>query len=80
MELVCPICNRLFTFLLKCPACGSQMESVGTLQDFLDSYSPNLPIDTVQYVDGVSQVQCLHIFSCKSCNYDKRIPVDKIQI
>ncbi|KXG77215.1 hypothetical protein [Thermotalea metallivorans] len=78
MEQVCPICNAMAVYLLKCPVCGNQMENIGALQEFFDDYSPYLPMDITQRIDDAPHSQCVHLFYCKTCHYDKRIPIDRV--
>ncbi|SDK21363.1 hypothetical protein [Natronincola ferrireducens] len=78
MELVCPICNSLASYIVKCPFCTSKMESQGAIQDYFDDYSPYLDKEITEKLDGVASEQCLHIFFCPQCQKDKRIGIDKI--
>ena len=80
MELVCPICNAISTYLLKCSQCGHQMENMGALQDYFDDYSPYLPLDLTQRVDDAPDNNCVHLFYCENCNNDKRISIHKMLI
>ncbi|AOY76636.1 hypothetical protein [Clostridium formicaceticum] len=78
MEMVCPICNGLSSYVVKCSFCGSTMEAQAAIQDYYDDYSPYLDKEITEKLDGVSKVQCLHIFYCPQCHRDKRIPIDKM--
>lgn len=80
MEFVCPICNGMAAYLLKCPICGHQMENRGMIQEFFDDYSPYLSMDITQRLDDAPQDQCVHLFYCKNCNHDKRMPINRIKI
>ncbi|QEK11908.1 hypothetical protein FQB35_05730 [Crassaminicella thermophila] len=80
MELVCPICNGMAIYLLKCSNCGKVMENRGTIGEFLDDYSPYLAMDITQQIDGVPYDQCVHLFYCKNCDHDKRVPIKKMRI
>ncbi|WP_053956848.1 hypothetical protein [Inediibacterium massiliense] len=80
MELVCPICNGMAVYLLKCPICGKQMENKGPLTDFLDDYSPYLPIEITQLSDGADKNHCMHLFYCEGCHYDKRVPIHYVEM
>ena len=80
MELVCPVCNAMVCYLLKCSKCNHPMENTGTIQDYFDDYSTYLPMELTQRIDGVSQDQCMHLFYCKHCNTDKRIAIDRVSI
>lgn len=80
MEYVCPICNSMSSYLFKCNTCGGQMENKGTIQDYLDDYSPYLPLEITQRVDGVGEDKCAHIFYCRECNHHQRIAIDKVYI
>ncbi|SNS86613.1 hypothetical protein SAMN05446037_102476 [Anaerovirgula multivorans] len=78
MELVCPICNGLVSYVVKCPYCEEIMKAAGAIQDYFDDYSTYLDKDITEMIDGVSENQCLHIFYCPQCGRDKRILVDKM--
>ncbi|QZY57242.1 hypothetical protein [Crassaminicella profunda] len=80
MEYVCPICNGMATYLLRCPHCGKQMENRGTVVEFLDDYSPYLAMDITQLVDGAAHDQCVHLFYCEECKYDKRVSIQRIKM
>ncbi|MCT4607269.1 MAG: hypothetical protein N4A64_14425 [Marinisporobacter sp.] len=80
MEYVCPVCNGMATYLLRCPHCGKQMEDRGMVADFLDEYSPYLAMDITQLVDGASYDQCVHLFYCEACKHDKRISIQRIRM
>lgn len=80
MEYVCPICNSLYSYIVKCPNCGRQMEDMGVIQDYLDDYSPYLSMDITQKVDGAPATACTHLFYCVECKNDKRVAIEKILI
>lgn len=80
MELVCPICNGMVSYLFKCSVCGKQMENTGAIHDFYDDYSPYLALDITQLIDGVDDGYCVHLFYCKHCDHDKRIPIQKVRL
>ena len=80
MELVCPICNDMVVYLLRCPQCGKQMKNKGTITEFLDDYSAYLDLNITQRVDGVAYDKCVHLFYCENCNCDKRIAVQRVKI
>ena len=78
MELVCPICNALASYAIKCEFCNNQMKVEGAIQDYFDDYSPYLDKEITEKIDGVPSNQCLHIFHCPNCHKDARIAIDKI--
>ncbi len=78
MEYVCPICNGLATYILKCPYCGGQMENKGAITDFYDDYSTYLPMEITQKIDNVGKEECVHLFYCNQCNHDKRTAINKM--
>ncbi len=80
MESICPICNSLSSYIVKCPNCGSQMEDMGVIQDYFDDYSPYLSMDITKRVDGAPAKACTHLFYCKECKNDKRVAIDNIFI
>ncbi len=81
MELICPVCNGLYTKDIKCDKCSRDaiMKDKGRLTDYYDNYSPYLPMELTNKVDGIySENKCFHLYKCDSCGYDKRIVIDKI--
>ena len=80
MEWVCPICNGMASYIVKCSDCGSQMEARGAIQDYFDDYSAYLDKNITQRIDGVEENRCVHIFYCTNCNDDKRVPVNEIKM
>lgn len=80
MDLVCPLCNGIKYISIICPICSSQMKDSGPIVNFLDDYSPYLSSDITQLIDGAPHDQCVHLFSCENCQYDKRIRVDRVRI
>ncbi len=80
MELVCPLCNAMVSYLLKCPKCNHSMENTGAIQDYFDDYSTYLPMELTQRIDGVPHDQCMHLFYCSHCNSDKRVSIDRVFI
>lgn len=79
MEIICPICNGLASYIVKCTNCGNGMEARGAIQDYFDDYSPYLSRYITEEIDGVdSDKQCLHLFYCWQCETDRRIAIDKM--
>lgn len=80
MELVCPLCNSLGEIELNCDICNKPMVDFGPVINFLDDYSPYLPLEVSMHVDGTDPEKCLHIFKCNNCNTDKRVEIKRILI
>jgi Cys-tRNA synthase (O-phospho-L-seryl-tRNA:Cys-tRNA synthase) len=80
MELVCPLCNGIVDFNIKCPICDKSMINEGPVVDYLDEYSPYLASDITQLVDGAPYDKCVHLFQCKHCNYDDRVQIDRVRM
>ncbi|SET69169.1 hypothetical protein SAMN05660297_03167 [Natronincola peptidivorans] len=78
MELVCPICNSLSSYIVQCPFCNSEMEAQAAIQDYFDDYSTYLDKGITEMMDNVSEDKCLHIFSCPQCHKDRRVSINKI--
>lgn len=76
MEFVCPVCNRLSSYVVECPKCGKGMEDSGTVQDFIDDYSPYLEKGSL--INSTPNEICLHLFSCPQCNGDQQVPIQRI--
>ncbi len=80
LEKVCPICNGLSSYIVECPKCGQGMTSRGIIQDYYDDYSPYLPREITEEIDGVASGICLHVFYCEYCGVDKRVPIKQISV
>ncbi|MEW9123592.1 MAG: hypothetical protein AB2421_12865 [Thermotaleaceae bacterium] len=78
MELVCPLCNAMDNYIYLCPSCHTPMENTGAIQDYFDDYSTYLPMDITQRIDDAPHEQCVHLFYCNRCHYDKRIGIRRI--
>jgi len=78
MDQICPICNGLTSYIVRCPHCQEGMTARGLIQDYFDDYSPYLDKGITQQVDGVPANQCLHIFYCEKCGADQRVPINTI--
>ena len=78
MNWICPICNGIASYVVKCSDCGKQMEARGAIQEYFDDYSPYLDKSITQQVDGVEHNRCVHIFYCPNCLNDKRITVNEM--
>ena len=76
MEWICPICNGIASYVVKCSDCGKQMEARGAIQEYFDDYSPYLDKSITQQVDGVEHNSCVHLFYCSNCLNDKRITIN----
>lgn len=81
MNYICPLCNALEQTSLSCEKCNNSLHDLGKVVDYLDDYSPYEEIVTLKLVDGlensVKRHQCLHLFRCSHCGYDKRITVQE---
>ncbi|GAB6086964.1 hypothetical protein [Alkaliphilus crotonatoxidans] len=80
MDQVCPLCNRLSSYVVQCPDCEKEMEDTGPIQDYFDDYSPYLERSLTELADGVTSDYCLHLFSCKQCKRFKQVPIKRIFI
>ncbi|WP_432408830.1 hypothetical protein [Wukongibacter sp. M2B1] len=78
MELICPLCNGLQEYNIECQNCNEKMSDRGRIAEYYDNYSSYLDISITEKIDGVPNDKCVHLFSCISCNKDKRITIDKI--
>jgi len=68
----CPWCNGIRTEELFCPNCSGKLLDGGTLESYYEPYSPYLPEEILNQVDGVSPTNCIHLFYCPNCGYDHR--------
>ncbi|KAB3529042.1 hypothetical protein [Alkaliphilus serpentinus] len=80
MDLVCPVCNCMASYLISCPDCGGPMEDSGVVQDFYDDYSPYLDRSITDKVDGAAEDECMHLFYCPSCDSKQRLPIKRVKI
>ncbi|SCY04043.1 hypothetical protein [Alkaliphilus peptidifermentans] len=80
MESVCPVCNCLASYIVKCHSCGNVMKDYGVIQDYFDDYSPYLDRDITERLDGATRNECMHVFFCEICNWDSRIPINRIMM
>ena len=76
MNWICPICNGIASYVVKCSDCGNQMEARGAIQEYFDDYSPYLDKSITQKVDRVDHNSCVHLFYCSNCLNDKRITIN----
>ncbi|QNO15630.1 hypothetical protein HYG86_13020 [Alkalicella caledoniensis] len=77
MDFICPVCNGLENIYIDCPKCRESMEEGGSLQQFLDSYSPYISGDILDE-EGMNEKQCVHLVFCGECGYDERVSVKKV--
>ncbi len=80
MDLVCPLCNGIKNMNISCPVCSAKLKDNGPIVNYLDDYSPYLSNDITQLVDGALHDQCVHLFSCEKCEYDKRIKINRVRM
>ncbi len=77
MELICPLCNGLYTIQYNCPKCNNTMEDQGAKVNFYDDYSPYLLDEITSKVDGVRGDRCIHIFLCPNCGYESEYVIER---
>lgn len=78
MDLICPLCNGLEEYSFKCEQCNGIMDDKGRIIDYFDEYSPYLEMSITELIDGAPRDKCVHLLTCKYCNSDKRIYIDKV--
>lgn len=78
MEQICPLCNGLKEYEIRCSKCHGKMIDKGRIADYYDNYSSYLEMSITELLDGVPNDKCVHLFVCPYCNNDKRIIIDKI--
>ncbi len=66
MDKICPLCNSILEKNLYCDHCGGVMYDKGRIQEFLDDYSLNMPIENKEGI-------CTHIYQCYSCGKIKKV-------
>lgn len=75
---VCPLCNGLSQMEVNCPSCGQYLEDNGKMMDYLDDYSPYMPIEQMKlengYLSDYEKEECLHYLICPQCGYHKIQP------
>ncbi len=72
-EVICPLCNDLYSTVYKCHHCEGVMENKGREQEYFDDYSADDPIDD----NGNC---CVHIFKCNKCGGFERKNIEKIHL
>ncbi|GAA0747737.1 hypothetical protein [Clostridium oceanicum] len=73
MEKICPVCNEINDIEYICDNCGGKLVDKGRIQEYIDDYSADMPID--DYKD-----YCLHIFVCNKCGNKKKEYIHKVII
>lgn len=68
---ICPLCNGLRQVFLSCPNCGGELEDLGMLEYYFEPYSPYLDEEILDQADGVSPDECIHLFNCPLCGYER---------
>jgi hypothetical protein len=66
--LCCPACNGLQSLSAPCPQCQSDAADYGRSIDYLGPYSPYRYVDDISMTNG-NPDNCIHVLSCKNCNY-----------
>ncbi|WP_245983427.1 hypothetical protein [Ammoniphilus oxalaticus] len=82
MATICPLCNGLQLYELKCPSCNCSMNDIGRYMDFFDDYSPYLEIEGMKKSNGISDDQqsgrCPHVFDCPTCGHRHVKEIDEL--
>ncbi|KAJ53665.1 hypothetical protein BD780_002998 [Clostridium tetanomorphum] len=73
MSKVCPVCNELTMITFNCSKCGNIMVDKGRVQEYMDPYGPQMPIDD-------RENYCLHLFQCLKCKNMERKRIEKVKI
>ncbi|WP_125152700.1 hypothetical protein [Clostridium rectalis] len=73
MSKVCPVCNDLKKFDYSCSKCGSLMINKGRVQEYMDSYGSEEPLDD-------SENYCFHVYECRECGNFCRKAIKKLKI
>ena len=73
MEKVCPVCNKITNETFICNNCGGILVNKGRVDDYLDPYSADMPIE-----DG--ETYCMHIFQCTGCNNKENKKIIRVTI
>lgn len=71
MERICPVCNDLITEIFPCSSCSGRMEDKGRVEDYLDDYSADMPIED----EGIF---CMHVYACNNCGFMKNFKIRKV--
>lgn len=78
--LICPLCNALYKVYPECPVCKGKLEDTGILENYFGPYSPYLGEELLDRADGVGEQECVHLFNCPQCGYDKRYIVRHVPL
>jgi hypothetical protein len=74
MEIGCPVCNGFLSIGEVCKKCSSVMEDMGRIEDFYNPYSPYEELDLIPCLQELPG-NCIHLFSCTSCEEEEQIIV-----
>lgn len=73
MDNICPVCNEISIETYKCGRCGATMVDKGRVEDYLDNYSADMPIEDCEDY-------CLHLYRCDECGILERKKIMKVII
>lgn len=76
---ICPLCNGLVQTHFFCPSCDAELMDTGLLENYWGPYSPYLDEIILDQIDGVGPHECIHLFKCPSCGYDKKYLVKHLE-
>ena len=81
-ELDCPLCNGLIQVKKSCARCGENLMDGGPVESYFGPYSPYEEVDDKlqDFLPEYRYDECLHLFYCPACGWDKRYGITKIDI
>lgn len=78
---ICPLCNGFENYTDTCASCGSVMNDIGKVTDYLDDYSAYMEINLLKMVDGdlnsLENHVCIHLISCSTCQVEQIISIQE---
>lgn len=73
MDKLCPLCNMIVSYKIKCDKCGALMSDAGRTQEFMDAYGTE---EEIVFKSGC----CEHYFTCENCHFNKNVNIRDIYI
>lgn len=73
MDKVCPLCNEIVNKEFICEKCHSYMEDFGRIEQYLDAYSADMPIEN-------RNGYCCHLYKCKKCDFTKKVNFKEVNM
>lgn len=73
MDKICPICNKIIEKEFICEKCYNKMKDFGRIEQYLDNYSADMPIEN-------RSGYCCHLYKCDYCDFTKKVNFKEINM